>query len=172
MNGGRSKDLNHRPGRGAVVYVLGRQKSWTYATPDELVPGAGVNRLFFGWVRHCAVMCESHHAFSCQRPSRRHDFVVIRFGYYAWRKRSKSERVRRDAVSHHSDRGSPYASEDYSDALRACGARQSMSRQGDLGDNAVAASFFATLRAELIDHQRYAHPCCCRDARDPFDVNA
>lgn len=56
---------------------------------------------------------------------------------------------------HHSDRGSPYASDAYRAALRACGARQSMSRKGDCWDNAVAESFFATLRAELVDHQRY-----------------
>jgi putative transposase len=29
---------------------------------------------------------------------------------------------------------------------------QSMSRKGDCWDNAVAESFFATLRAELVDH--------------------
>ena len=31
----------------------------------------------------------------------------------------------------------------------------SMSRPGDCWDNAVAESFFATLRAELIDDERY-----------------
>lgn len=56
---------------------------------------------------------------------------------------------------HHSDRGSPYASDDYRAELRACGACQSMSRKGDCWDNAVAESFFATLRAELVDHLRF-----------------
>jgi putative transposase len=31
-----------------------------------------------------------------------------------------------------------------------------MSRTGDCWDNAVAGSFFATLRAELVDHEHYA----------------
>ena len=31
-----------------------------------------------------------------------------------------------------------------------------MSRKGDCWDNAVAESFFATLRAELVDHERYS----------------
>jgi len=32
----------------------------------------------------------------------------------------------------------------------------SMSRRGDCWDNAVAESFFATLRAELVDDERHA----------------
>lgn len=56
---------------------------------------------------------------------------------------------------HHTDRGSPYASDDYRKALAQCGMVQSMSRTGDCWDNAVAESFFATLRAELVDHERY-----------------
>jgi transposase InsO family protein len=57
---------------------------------------------------------------------------------------------------HHTDRGSPYASDDYRRALAACGMVASMSRKGDCWDNAVAESFFATLRAELVDDERYA----------------
>jgi len=54
---------------------------------------------------------------------------------------------------HHSDRGSPYASDDYRAELRTCGARQSMSRKGDCWDNAVSESFFATLEKELLASQ-------------------
>ena len=57
---------------------------------------------------------------------------------------------------HHSDRGSPYASDDYRAKLSQHSVRRSMSRKGDCWDNAVAESFFATLRAELVDHARYA----------------
>jgi putative transposase len=56
---------------------------------------------------------------------------------------------------HHSDRGSPYASDGYRAKLRAHRVRRSMSRKGDCWDNAVAESFFATLRAELVDHASY-----------------
>ena len=56
---------------------------------------------------------------------------------------------------HHSDRGSPYASDDYRRLLAARGIVASMSRSGDCWDNAVAESFFATLKAEHIDHERY-----------------
>jgi transposase InsO family protein len=57
---------------------------------------------------------------------------------------------------HHSDRGSPYASKEYRATLRAHRVRRSMSRKGDCWDNAVAESFFATLRAELVDHASYS----------------
>jgi putative transposase len=56
---------------------------------------------------------------------------------------------------HHSDRGSPYASDGYRAKLRAHRVRRSMSRKGDCWDNAVAESFFATLRSELVDHACY-----------------
>ena len=56
---------------------------------------------------------------------------------------------------HHSDRGSPYASDDYRQALAKSAIRASMSRTGDCWDNAVAESFFATLKAELVDEQHY-----------------
>jgi putative transposase len=61
----------------------------------------------------------------------------------------------RPGLVHHSDRGSPYASAEYRAALARHGLVASMSRKGDCWDNAVAESFFATLRAELVDHQRY-----------------
>ena len=50
---------------------------------------------------------------------------------------------------HHSDRGSQYASGDYRRALRTHGVVCSMSRSGNCWDNAVAESFFATLKVEL-----------------------
>jgi transposase InsO family protein len=56
---------------------------------------------------------------------------------------------------HHTDRGSPYASDDYRAALASRRMIASMSRKGDCWDNAVAESFFATLRAELVDDERY-----------------
>jgi transposase InsO family protein len=70
----------------------------------------------------------------------------------------KALRVRRPrpGLLHHSDRGSPYASDDYRTKLRAHHICPSMSRKGDCWDNAVAESFFASLRAELVDHERYA----------------
>jgi putative transposase len=51
---------------------------------------------------------------------------------------------------HHSDRGSQYVSGGYQTALGRQGIVGSMSRRGDCWDNAVAESFFATLKVELV----------------------
>ena len=56
---------------------------------------------------------------------------------------------------HHTDRGSPYASDDYRAAIAAHEMVASMSRKGDCWDNAPSESFFATLRAELVDGEQY-----------------
>lgn len=52
-------------------------------------------------------------------------------------------------IVHHSDRGSTYAADDYQKALQTRGFECSMSRKGDCWDNAVAESFFATLKREV-----------------------
>lgn len=50
---------------------------------------------------------------------------------------------------HHSDQGSPYASEDYQRVLEAHGLVGSMSRRGNCLDNAAIESWFSTLKHEL-----------------------
>lgn len=51
-------------------------------------------------------------------------------------------------VLFHSDRGSQYASHDFTGTITALGFVPSMSRKGNCWDNAVAESFFATLKNE------------------------
>ena len=55
----------------------------------------------------------------------------------------------------HSDRGIQYASTDFRDVLSAYGFIQSMSRKGNCYDNAVAESFFHTLKTEHVYDYRY-----------------
>ena len=52
----------------------------------------------------------------------------------------------------HSDRGCQYASESHRALLEKHGITQSMSRKGNCWDNAVAESFFHTLKTELVNH--------------------
>ena len=51
---------------------------------------------------------------------------------------------------HHTDRGCQYTSAEYRDALESRGVVASMSRRGNCWDNAVAESFFASLKVELV----------------------
>jgi putative transposase len=56
---------------------------------------------------------------------------------------------------HHSDRGIQYANHDYVDLLGAHGILISMSRTGNPYDNALAESFFATLKKEEVYLSEY-----------------
>ena len=55
----------------------------------------------------------------------------------------------------HSDRGSQYASNVYRRLLQAYDLVGSMSRKGDCWDNAVAESFFASLKKERVQWRHY-----------------
>jgi len=57
---------------------------------------------------------------------------------------------------HHTDRGSQYAANDYRKLLKARSITCSMSRKGNCWDNAVAESFFATLKVEFV-HETLFH---------------
>ena len=56
---------------------------------------------------------------------------------------------------HHSDRGSQYASHEYQALLAEHGIVSSMSRRANCWDNAVAESFFASLKMELVYQTRW-----------------
>ena len=55
----------------------------------------------------------------------------------------------------HTDRGSQYASKSHRRILKQHGIMQSMSRKGDCWDNAVAESFFRTLKTECVYHEKF-----------------
>jgi transposase InsO family protein len=55
-----------------------------------------------------------------------------------------------DGLTHHSDRGVQYASEDYQNLLDEFDIECSMSRKGNCLDNAPMESFFGTLKTESL----------------------
>jgi putative transposase len=65
---------------------------------------------------------------------------------------------------HHSDRGCQYTSTDYRAALAELGVTVSMSRKGNCWDNAVAESFFATIKKELVHTRSWASRLALRTA--------
>lgn len=77
------------------------------------------------------------------------DLAVDAFRMALFRQKRQAPRIV------HSDRGSQYASEAFRNELKAHRTKQSMSRRGDCWDNAVAESFFGTLKTELVHHERY-----------------
>jgi putative transposase len=65
---------------------------------------------------------------------------------------------------HHTDRGVQYAATDYRELLAHHQLISSMSRRANCYDNAVAESFFATLKWELIDRYRWQTRAAARTA--------
>ena len=64
-------------------------------------------------------------------------------------------RARMDGKIFHTDRGSEYTSTACIEICERLGLRRSMGRTGSCLDNAVAESFFATLKVELVGRHHY-----------------
>jgi putative transposase len=68
----------------------------------------------------------------------------------------------RPGLVHHSDRGSQYASNEYTDLLKGSGIAISMSRKGNPWDNAACESFMKTLKYEEVFRNE------CRDLAEAY----
>ena len=66
-----------------------------------------------------------------------------------------SQRTIQPGLVHHSDRGSQYASLDYTNLLKAHGIEISMSRKGNPWDNAACESFIKSLKYEEVLRNEY-----------------
>jgi putative transposase len=64
-------------------------------------------------------------------------------------------RGRADALMHHSDQGSQYTSEQFRRLLEDNGVNCSMSRSGNVWDNAAMESFFSSLKTERTARKNY-----------------
>jgi transposase InsO family protein len=81
----------------------------------------------------------------------RSDLVIDAFSM-AWFERSLHKQAE---LLFHSDRGSQYASYEFTQVLRECGITQSMSRKANCLDNACAETLFGSLKVERL-HRRVA----------------
>lgn len=70
-------------------------------------------------------------------------------------KRAKNNQPPKEGLIHHSDRGSQYASIDYTALLKEANIKISMSRKGNCYDNACIESFHSVIKKELIFHCNY-----------------
>jgi putative transposase len=92
------------------------------------------------------------------RKSLSRDLALAALGHALTRRRPPPGLV------HHTDRGSQYASQEYRGSLLRHGAVCSMSAAGNCYDNAVAESFFATLKKELV------HGCAFETRSEAYDA--
>jgi putative transposase len=79
-----------------------------------------------------------------------------------------ARRVVQPGLVHHSDRGSQYASGDYTDLLKDHGVDISMSRKANPWDNAACESFMKTLKYEEVHRNEYRNLGEARAAIDEF----
>ncbi|WP_432927968.1 IS3 family transposase [Microbispora sp. CA-135349] len=77
----------------------------------------------------------------------------------AWRNRRPTK-----PVIFHSDRGCQYTSTAYTRLAERLGVRLSVGRRGQCWDNALAESFFATIKGELLDERRWPTRAAARSA--------
>ena len=79
-----------------------------------------------------------------------------------------ARRLVEPGLVHHSDRGSQYASGDYTDLLKQHGITISMSRKGNPWDNAACESFMKTLKYEEVHRNEYRDLAEARSAIGEF----
>ena len=79
-----------------------------------------------------------------------------------------ARRVVQPGLVHHSDRGSQYASNDYTDLLKEHGIDISMSRKANPWDNAACESFMKTLKYEEVHRNEYRNLAEARAAIHEF----
>jgi putative transposase len=84
------------------------------------------------------------------QPTMTSDIVIKTLLMALWRRPKATQ------VIVHTDQGSQYASGDYRDFLKAHDLTPSMSRRGHCLDNAVAESFFHSLKTERVKRKVYA----------------
>jgi putative transposase len=93
------------------------------------------------------------------RPDMQRDLVIDALEM-AWFRRNPGKQAE---LLFHSDRGSQYASADFSEVLKEHGITPSMSRKGDCWDNACSETLFGSLKVERLHGQRFG---TIREAKD------
>jgi transposase InsO family protein len=93
------------------------------------------------------------------RPDMQRNLVIDAL-QMAWFKRNPGKLA---GLIFHSDRGSQYASEDFSEVLKEHGIRPSMSRKGNCWDNACSETLFGSLKVERLHGQCFG---TIREAKD------
>lgn len=129
------------------------ERDFTATAPDQLwVADFTYVRTWVGWLYLAAVL----DAYSrmivgwSMRDDMEADLVIDALQMARWRRKPAGR------VIHHSDQGSQYTSTAFGHAIRdAKIVDTSMGSVGDAYDNAMAESFFATIKTELLDRRSW-----------------
>ena len=146
------KAPRHITGRPSIIAPNRLNRAFTVSQADKAwVTDITYIRTWQGWL-YLAVVVDLYSRKVIgwsMKPTIAKDIVLDALLMAVWRRRPKS------TVVIHSDQGSQYGSDDW---LRFCKANQlepSMSRRGNCWDNAVAESFFSSLKKERIRKRIY-----------------
>ena len=146
------KKPRHRVGKPSVVAPNRLEQNFSAGAPDRIwATDITYIRTFEGWL-YLAVVVDLYSRIVVgwsMKPALARDLVLDALLMAVWRRRP------RQPVIVHSDQGSQYGSDD---AVRFCkdhGLIPSMSRRGNCFDNAVAESFFSSLKKERIRRRIY-----------------
>ena len=139
-------------GRPSIIAPNRLQREFTVDTPDRAwVTDITYIRTWQGWL-YLAVVLDLYSRKVVgwsMKPSLAKDLVVDAILMAVWRRRPKGN------VMIHSDQGSQYGSDTWLRFCREHHLQPSMSRRGNCWDNAVAESFFSSLKKERIKKRIY-----------------
>lgn len=139
-------------GRPSIVSANRLQRQFTVDEPDQAwVTDITYIRTWQGWL-YLAVVIDLYSRKVVgwsMRPTLAKELVVDALLMAVWRRKPKR------SVIIHSDQGSQYGSDDWLRFCRQHDLQPSMSRRGNCWDNAVAESFFSSLKKERVKKRIY-----------------
>ena len=139
-------------GRPSIITPNKLQREFTVEQPDRAwVTDITYIRTWQGWLYLAVVMdlfARKVVGWS-MKPTLARDLVLDAILMAVWRRRPKQK------VLIHSDQGTQYGSDDWQRFCRDHNLDPSMSRRGNCWDNAVAESFFSSLKKERIKKRIY-----------------
>jgi putative transposase len=149
---GYKKPRNKSAGKLAVIAPNRLEQQFSVQNPDQAwVTDITYLRTHEGWL-YLAVVLDLHSRMIVgwsMKPSMEREIVIDALMMAVWRRRPKGQ------VIIHSDQGSQYGSDDWIRFCRDHKLLPSMSRRGNCYDNAVAESFFSSLKKERIRRRIY-----------------
>jgi putative transposase len=146
------KAPRHIAGRPSLIAANHLQRQFTVDLPDQAwVTDITYLRTWQGWL-YLAVVLDLHSRKVVgwsMKPTLGRELALDALLMAVQRRRPKQ------SVIVHSDQGSQYGSDDWQRFCAAHGLKPSMSRRGNCWDNAVAESFFSSLKKERVRKRIY-----------------